>query len=63
MADATDNVIKLEIPRLEKPDDARTLSQKWGKEVMAANYTVIPCALLRGQLLRRADGEGRVGVD
>ena len=49
MADAADNVIKLEIPRLEKPDDARTLSQKWGKEVMAANYTVIPCALLRGQ--------------
>ena len=49
MADDSDNLIKLETPRLEKPDDARTLSQKWGKEVMAANYTVIPCALLRGQ--------------
>lgn len=33
----------------EMPDDNRTLTLKWGQETMDANYTVIPCALLRGQ--------------
>ena len=33
----------------ESTAKARILSQKWGPETMAANYAVIPSALLRGQ--------------
>ena len=50
MAEETEKVIALDGRRTKQaPEDARTLSQKWGKDTMAANYTVIPCALLRGQ--------------
>lgn len=30
-------------------ENPKILNQKWGKETMAANYAVIPSALLRGQ--------------
>jgi predicted transcriptional regulator len=50
MVEETEKVIALDGRRAKQaPEDARTLSQKWGKDTMAANYTVIPCALLRGQ--------------
>lgn len=50
MAEETEKVVPLDSHRKKNtPEDERTLSQKWGKETMAANYTVIPCALLRGQ--------------
>lgn len=44
-----DNVIPIKgkLPKL--PDDQRTLNKKWGKATMAANYTVVPSALIRGQ--------------
>lgn len=48
--DETDKVVSLKERRAKQsPDDDRTLSKKWGKVTMDANYTVIPCALLRGQ--------------
>jgi predicted transcriptional regulator len=49
MTDETDKVVKLDAKRKAGPEDARTLSKKWGKDTMDANYTVIPSALLRGQ--------------
>lgn len=50
MTDETDKVVPLGGRRKNQaPEDARTLSKKWGKVTMDANYTVIPCALLRGQ--------------
>ena len=39
MPDKTQNVVNLEGHRKKKPEDERTLSQKWGNETMAANYT------------------------
>lgn len=50
MTEEPEKVVLLDGRRTKaEPEDARALSQKWGKETMAANYTVIPCALLRGQ--------------
>mgnify|MGYP005752297273 FL=1 len=49
MTEDTDKVVPLKGRKKTEPTDERTLTRKWGKETMAANYTVIPCALLRGQ--------------
>lgn len=44
-----DNVISLKDKLPKSPDDQRTLNKKWGKATLAANYTVVPSALIRGQ--------------
>ena len=49
MSEELENVIPLDAHRKKEAEDERTLSRKWGKQTMAVNYTVIPCALLRGQ--------------
>lgn len=61
MADEPDKVVTLDSRRTTAPEDARTLSKKWGKDTMAANYTVIPSALLRGQA-RLAIGPNELAV-
>jgi len=46
--DDADNVIP--ITTMKKPqDEEKTLTRKWGKTTMDANYTVLPSALVRGQ--------------
>lgn len=50
MAEETENVVSLDGRRVKATaKNASALTQKWGRETMAAKYTVIPCALLRGQ--------------
>lgn len=44
----TTNVFPLN-PKQPAQETLKVLDQKWGKETMAANYTVLPSALLRGQ--------------
>lgn len=36
-------------PDPKSSDEEKILTRKWGKEIMAANYTVVPSVLIRGQ--------------
>lgn len=44
----TTNVVPLK-PAGTPAENPKVLNQKWGKDTMAANYAVIPSALIRGQ--------------
>lgn len=46
--DEATNVVPLN-PKQPAQETLKILDQKWGKETMEANYTVLPSALLRGQ--------------
>lgn len=46
--DEATNVVPLN-PKQHPQATLKVLDQKWGKETMEANYTVLPSALLRGQ--------------